>query len=292
MKLGCAVAVGAGLAALGCGAAGPPAHQAAVTVRETAAATIALAPAATAPAAPAPAPSARRSVTPRRPAHALAATKPLAGKTVVIDPGHNGDNYLHPAIINGLVPAGRGQSKACDTTGTSTNAGYSEASFNFDVALRLQRLLLGQGARVVLTRHTNTGVGPCVNVRAAIGNRAHADAVISIHADGAPAGDRGFSVLYAPDVGDTAPIYAASLRLARALDHALGASRVLPTSNYVGPGGYSVRTDLAGLNLSTRPKIFLELGNMRNGADAGIQTSARGRERLAQALAAGLEKYL
>jgi N-acetylmuramoyl-L-alanine amidase len=285
----CALAVGGGLAALGCGAAAPPAHQATRTVRETASASIALAPAAPAPA---PAPPARRSVTAPRRSHALAATKPLTGKTVVIDPGHNGDNYLHPGIINGLVPAGRGQSKACDTTGTSTNAGYSEASFNFDVALRLQRLLLAQGAHVVLTRHTNTGVGPCVNVRAAIGNRAHADAVISIHADGAPAGDRGFSVLYAPDVGDTAPIYAASLRLARALDHALGASGVLPTSNYVGPGGYSIRTDLAGLNLSTRPKIFLELGNMRNSADAGIQTSARGRERLAQALAAGLEKDL
>ncbi|HWF52908.1 MAG TPA: N-acetylmuramoyl-L-alanine amidase [Solirubrobacteraceae bacterium] len=280
----------AGLAALGCGAAGLPAHHATVTVRETAAATIALAPA-PAPA-PAQAPAARRSVTPRRRSHALAATNPLTGKTVVIDPGHNGDNYLHPGIINGLVPAGRGRTKACDTTGTSTNAGYSEASFNFDVALRLQRLLLAQGARVLLTRHTNTGVGPCVNVRAAIGNRAHADAVISIHADGAPAGDRGFSVLYAPDVGDTAPIYAASLRLARALDHTLGASGVLPISNYVGPGGYSVRTDLAGLNLSTRPKIFVELGNMRNSADAGIQTSARGRERLAQALDAGLEKYL
>ncbi|HWF36431.1 MAG TPA: N-acetylmuramoyl-L-alanine amidase, partial [Solirubrobacteraceae bacterium] len=251
-------------------------------VRETAAATIALAPA----------PPARRSVIRRRPTHARAATQPLAGKTVVIDPGHNGDNYLHPGIINRPVPAGRGQVKACDTTGTATNAGYPEATFNFDVTLRLERLLLAQGARVVLTRHTDTGVGPCVNVRAAIGNNAHANAVIAIHADGAPAGDRGFSVLYAPDVGDTAPIYSASLRLAHSVDHALAASRVLPISNYVGPGGYSVRTDLAGLNLSTRPKIFVELGNMRNGSDAAIQVSARGRQGLAKALDAGLEQYL
>ncbi|MDQ6807627.1 MAG: N-acetylmuramoyl-L-alanine amidase [Actinomycetota bacterium] len=228
----------------------------------------------------------------RRRSHALAATKPLAGKTVVIDPGHNGDNYLHPGTINHLVPAGRGRVKACDTTGTSTNGGYSEASFNFDVALRLQSLLLSQGARVILTRHSNTGVGPCVNVRAAIGNTAHAGAVISIHADGEVPGDHGFSVIYAPDAGSTAPVYAASLRLAHDVDHRLGASAVMPPANYVGPGGYNVRSDLAGLNLSTRPKVFVELGNMRNSTDAGIQVNARMRQRLAAALEAGLAQYL
>ncbi|MDQ6776454.1 MAG: N-acetylmuramoyl-L-alanine amidase [Actinomycetota bacterium] len=281
-----ALALGAGLAALGCGAATVPGHKAAITVTTVVKDPPLVRPvrhrarfdsAATAAAPPA--------------AQPLAA-QPLGGKLVVLDPGHNGDNYLHPEIINGLVPAGRGQVKACDTTGTSTNAGYSEAAFNFDVALRLQRLLLAQGAHVVLTRHTNTGVGPCVNVRAAIGNTAHANAVISIHADGAPAGGRGFSVLYAPDVGSTARIYPASLGLAHDVDHALGASGVLPVSNYVGPGGYSIRTDLAGLNLSTRPKIFVELGNMRNGTDAAIETSPRGRQRLAEALYAGLARFL
>jgi N-acetylmuramoyl-L-alanine amidase len=44
--------------------------------------------------------------------------------TVVLNPGHNGGNAAHQGEINRLVPAGYGDRKACDTTGTSTNAGY------------------------------------------------------------------------------------------------------------------------------------------------------------------------
>src|SRR4029079_4725432 len=61
----------------------------------------------------------------------------LAGKVIVIEPGHNGGNFTHPAQINRLVDAGFGQRKACNTTGTSTNAGYTEAAYTFDVAKRL-----------------------------------------------------------------------------------------------------------------------------------------------------------
>jgi N-acetylmuramoyl-L-alanine amidase len=224
-------------------------------------------------------------------AHARSAA-PLTGRVVVIDPGHNGHNFLAPQVIGRLVPAGRGRLKACNTTGTETDSGYPEAAFNWDVALRLQALLVHQGARVVLTRHSNTGVGPCVNERAAIGNQAHADAVIAIHADGGPSDGRGFQVIYAPDSGPTAATFAASLRLARVVHIALQASGVLPPSTYVGQNGYSVRDDLAGLNLSTRPAIFVELGNMRNSVDAAIQMNPTMRERLAAALDAGLVDYL
>src|SRR4051794_16606156 len=120
---------------------------------------------------------------------AVALVLPLHGKTIAIDPGHNGANWSHAATINRLVPAG-GFEKACDTTGTSTNDGYAEAAYTLDVALRLADILRRDGARVVLTRKTNAGVGPCVNERAAIGNRAHADAAISIHADGGPSSGR------------------------------------------------------------------------------------------------------
>ena len=128
---------------------------------------------------------------------------PLAGRTVVIDPGHNGGNASDPAFINQLVPAG-GFDKPCDTAGTETDDGYPEYAFTLDVAERAASLLRGEGARVILTRDTSNGVGPCVNVRAAIGNFAHADAAISIHADGGPATGLGFHVIepsLAPDGG-------------------------------------------------------------------------------------------
>ncbi|MCA1672870.1 MAG: N-acetylmuramoyl-L-alanine amidase, partial [Actinobacteria bacterium] len=116
--------------------------------------------------------------------------------TVVLDPGHNGANASHPAEINRPVPTGRGGTKACNTTGTSTTAGYPEAAFSWDVALQVRDALTARGVQVVLTRPDNIGVGPCVNDRAAIANRADADAMVSIHADGATPSGRGFHIAY------------------------------------------------------------------------------------------------
>jgi N-acetylmuramoyl-L-alanine amidase len=238
------------------------------------------------------APAEQTTTAPTTPAHRPAPTRAsgsLAGRTIVIDPGHNGGNANAPSVINQLVPAGRGRTKPCNTTGTATDGGYPEANFNWDLALRLKMLLAEQGARVVMTRHSNTGIGPCVDRRAAIGNAAHADAVIAIHADGAPASGRGFHVIYAPDSGSTASTYQASLELARAVHDAILASGLLPTSTYAGQNGYNERDDLAGLNLSTRPTILVELGNMRNSTDAALQIDPGFRQFLAAALAHGLE---
>jgi len=41
----------------------------------------------------------------------------------------------------------------------------------------------------------------------------------------------------------------------------------MPISNYYGRNGYIFRDDLAGLNLTTVPKILIETGNMRNARD-------------------------
>src|SRR5690349_2935491 len=48
-------------------------------------------------------------------------TAPLAGRVVMIDPGHQLGNHNFPRQINAPVPDGRGGSKACNTTGTATN---------------------------------------------------------------------------------------------------------------------------------------------------------------------------
>jgi N-acetylmuramoyl-L-alanine amidase len=211
-------------------------------------------------------------------------THPLLGKTIAVDPGHNGANWSHAAEVDRPVDAG-GFRKACDTTGTSTNSGYSEASYNFDVALRLVRILRHEGARVVLTRSTNDGVGPCIDERAAIGNRAHAAAAISIHADGGPAGGRGFEVIYKPNASE-------SRRLALAVRRAFSEITGEPYSSYVGRAGLDVRSDLGGLNLSVVPKVLIETANMRNATDASRLESAAYRQREALALARGLERFL
>ena len=219
--------------------------------------------------------------------------RPLAGQVIALDPGHNGANWSHPAIINRLVNV-LTEWKACDTAGAQTDAGYAEHAFTFDVATRLARLLRAEGATVVLTRHNDHGVGPCVTQRAAIGNRAHADAAISIHADGGPPTGTGFEVISpgriagAPD----APVIGSSGRLAVDIRNAYHRITGEPYSDYVGRRGLDVRTDLGGLNLSRVPKVFIECGNMPNAADAARLTSPRFRERIAVALAAGFTAFL
>jgi N-acetylmuramoyl-L-alanine amidase len=216
--------------------------------------------------------------------HGTAHSLPLAGKTIAVDPGHNGANWSHPAEIGRLVDAG-GFRKACDTTGTSTADGMSEAWYDLDVATRLAGILRREGARVVLTRTKNDGVGPCIDERAAVGNRANADAAVSIHADGGPVSGRGFHVIYRPRD-------AAARRLAVAVRNAFAAGTGEPYADYIGSEGLDVRSDLGGLNLSEVPKVLIETGNMRNAGDARRLESAAYRAREAAALALGLEAYL
>ncbi|WP_155884647.1 N-acetylmuramoyl-L-alanine amidase [Actinomadura flavalba] len=216
----------------------------------------------------------------------------LDGKTIALDPGHNGKNGANASKIARKVQIGNG-SKECDTTGTSTNDGYSEAAFTWDVTQRLAKILRGQGAKIVLTREDNDGWGPCIDQRAGIGNKAKADAALSVHADGAAASSHGFHVIEpGPVRGMPASVVRASNELGRDVRDAFERDSGFTPSNYIGDDGIDRRTDLGGLNLSTVPKVFVECGNMRNAGDAAKMTSAQGRQRIAEALAKGLGNYL
>ena len=247
--------------------------------------------------APPPAPSGQASppappTAPRAsPARSPTAMGILDGKVIVIDPGHNGGNAGAPAVISKLVWNGRA-TEACDTTGAQTAAGYPEALFNWNVARHLMADLRAAGATVVLTRTTNTGVGPCVTERAAIGNNAHADAAVSVHADGGPPDGRGFAVLEPVADGINNAIIAPSAMLATDLRTAFAARTGEPVSSYDGIDGIQPRDDLAGTNLSTVPKVFIECANMRNAQDAALVASPRWQATAAGAIAAGLIAFL
>lgn len=223
-------------------------------------------------------------------------SRPLKGKVVVIDPGHNLTNYQHTSEINKSVAVGNG-SKECDTTGTATNAGYPEARFTLEVSRKLRDLLQAQGATVKLTQDGDLAWGPCVDERARIGNEAHADAVVSVHADGAPAGDRGFHVILPGPVragrADTSRILGPSEQLGTRIAHSFEQVTGSAPSNYVNNGaGVDVRTDLGGLNLSTVPKVFIECGNMRDSEDAALMTSTSWQKKAAQGLSEGIVAFL
>lgn len=221
----------------------------------------------------------------------IAGDSSLRGFTIVLDPGHNGRNFAHRDEIDRLVDIGTG-TKPCNTTGTSTDDGYTESRFNWEVAAATRDLTTSLGAEVVLTRSDDDGWGPCITERAAIGNDAGADAVISIHADGGPPEGRGFHVIHPVSVpGYTDDIADASGELARAL-HTAYAVIGIPVADYIGEGGFSERDDLGGLVLSDVPVVFLEAGNMRNPADAALLTDPSVQLEIASAITSALIAFL
>ncbi|AXE26204.1 N-acetylmuramoyl-L-alanine amidase [Streptomyces globosus] len=230
------------------------------------------------------------------PAPSPGATSPLAGKTVVVDPGHNTGNFDHSREINQQVDIGTAR-KECDTTGTTTRAGYREADFTLDVSRRLRTILEDRGLKVVFTHEADRAWGPCITERARIGNEANADAVVSVHADGVSEGSRGYHVILPAKVKGGAADTAAIVGPSRTLGERIAANFARTTgsgpANYLGGGtGLVVRDDLGGLNLSTRPKVFVECGNMRDSKDAALLTSPQWRQKAAQGIADGIVGFL
>lgn len=224
---------------------------------------------------------------------------PLAGRTIVIDPGHQLGNHNFPAQINAPVPAG-GFTKPCNTTGTATNGGYPEATFAWQVSRLVARRLRALGADVRLTRHSNRQDrwGPCVDARGRAGNatstRRAADLALSIHADGSYAvGARGFHVIAPADRAPwTDDIFDSSRRLAADVKGGLISKRFVVATYIAGGDGLDVRSDLGTLNLSDVPTVMVELGNMRSASEARVMTSPTGRARYARGLVAGVLTFL
>jgi N-acetylmuramoyl-L-alanine amidase len=218
---------------------------------------------------------------------AAAAPANIAGMIVFLDPGHNGSN---DASISRQVPTGRGGTKDCQASGTSADDGYPEHTFAWDTTLRIRQALTALGVRTAMSRGDDTGLGPCVDERAAMANAIRPNAIVSIHADGGPPTGRGFHVLYSsPPLNDAQA--GPSPRFAQIMRDQLQASGFVP-STYIGSGGLNPRSDIAGLNLAQFPSILVELGNMKNPVDSGLLKTPEGRQKYADAVVRGIAGFL
>jgi N-acetylmuramoyl-L-alanine amidase len=232
-----------------------------------------------------------RAEAPTRPEPIVVGYGPLSGVVVALDPGHNGGNASHAAEIAKRVWIGNGY-KPCNQVGTSTLSGYPEHAFTFDLALRVKASLESLGATVFMTRATDTGVGPCVDVRGKFGGNVHADVAVSIHGDGAGALNRGFFVMKPGLVpGFTDDIVTESAVLAKAMRNGL-TDAGLTVANYYATNGLKTRTDLGTLNWSDVPIVMIELGNMKNAGDAARMTTKAGRTLYANGIVFGIRRYL
>lgn len=178
---------------------------------------------------------------------------PLRGRVIAIDPGH-------PPV------------------GATGPTGYREAQANLAVALELQRLLLTAGAKVVMTRTTDTPID--LNPRIVMAEAQGAEVLVSIHNNALPDGvnpftNNGTTVFYN---------HAPSLPLARAVQDGLVQQLGLRD---LGVG----RGDLALVRPTWQPSILCEGLFMIVPEQEAALRSSEGQRRYAQGVLHGLTNW-
>ena len=259
------------------------------------AASIAMAPTSQA----APRPSAPDPAAPSSsPAAPAPAGKQLSGKTVFLDPGHQGSAAGHS--LSKQVPDGRGGMKPCQTSGATGVNGVKEHTVNWQVAQLVKGALESQGARVVLSRNDDTGWGGCIDERAAAANRSGANVAVSIHADssstGSDPGKSGFHMIVpklpVPDKKADAVQRGEGRKASTTMRDAFKKAGFTP-ANYVGAvDGIQERSDIAGPNTTHVPLVFVEMGNLSNPTEAKALSAHDSQMKYAAAITDGALNYL
>lgn len=223
-----------------------------------------------------------------------APSRPLEGVVIALDPGHQLGN-ANPRFASQMAQTrfNGHMTKGCNTTGTATNGGFPEATFNWRVTRYLENRLIALGATVRKTRSSNSydAWGPCVWDRGKFGAEVGADLLLSIHADGAGPGGSGFYVMLPSLIsGWTDDIAKPSARMGKRFIQGM-ADAGAPRSNYIS-GQTLVTPEISTLNFSDVPAILVELGNMRNASDAARMSSREGQKQYADWLVAGVRAAL
>lgn len=222
----------------------------------------------------------------------------LSGKTVFLDPGHQGSG--HSENLSKQVDDGRGGTKDCQTTGMTTQGGVAEHTINWNVSQLVKSSLESLGATVVTSRADDVGWGGCVDDRARKASESGADVAVSIHADstsvGSDADKHGFHLIVptlpipnaAADAAQSGGGRAASTLMRDAYERA-----GFDPANYAGAtDGLQERSDVAGPALTEVPLVFVEMGNGSNPGDAQVLESSEGQLKHAIAISTGIIDYL
>lgn len=232
------------------------------------------------------------------PAHATPKVGELAGKTVFLDPGHQGSAQGHN--LSKQVNDGRGGTKDCQTTGATALGGKAEHTINWEVSQIVKTALESKGAKVVMSRNDDTGWGGCVDERAAAASKSGAALAVSIHADststGADTKNAGFHMIVPtlpiPDKDVDAAQSVEGRKASNTIRDAMVGGGFSP-ANYLGAvNGIVTRPDIAAVNLTKVPAAFVEMGNLSDPAEAAVLSSPAGATKYAVAISQGITNYL
>ncbi len=180
----------------------------------------------------------------------------LAGRTIVIDPGHGGH----------------------DPGAVGRNLNLTEKFVNLDTSLRLVPLLEKAGANVVMTRRTDVFI--TLGQRVNIAHNNSADIFISIHANGHNNRSIGGTETYY----NTSFRSQDSYRLANALQQELVSELKLRNIGTKTGSFYVIRN-------TQMPSALVELAFLSNAGEEGLLNQASFRQRGAEAIYRGILRY-
>jgi len=181
----------------------------------------------------------------------------LAGKVVLIDPGHGGDD---PGVCV---------------------AGVAEADVVHDIATRVEGRLAATGVVAVLTR--GAGAGKDTSARAALAEEIRADLVLSLHCDGhASPVPSGVASFYWGDarIGSRSAVGA---RLAQLVQ-----SEVTARTGLTDLRTHACTIDM--VRMTKMPAVQVEVGYLTNPADRGLLARADFRDAVAEALVIAVQR--
>jgi N-acetylmuramoyl-L-alanine amidase len=200
-------------------------------------------------------------------------TPGIAGKTIVLDPGHGGEE-----------------------TGAVGPGGHIEKDIDLAVALQLKPLLEQAGARVIMTRTADARVLPAeragdasssvertqmdLAARSAIANAAGADLYLSIHSNGGAPGEGGTESYWASN-NLNAPL---SRHLAE-----LTQAELLSAFHLTDRGAKQRPFNV--IRMSDAPAALVEMAFLTDWAEERLLASPEGQAAAAAALARAIQRY-
>lgn len=203
---------------------------------------------------------------------------------IVIDPGHQGKGNSSKEAIG----PGSSTTKAKVTTGaTGVSSRKAESQMNLEIALKLRDELKARGYTVVMTR-TSQNVNISNQQRAKVGNQNNAAAVIHLHCDSSNSSSiRGAHTIAVSKKNPFCPqLYSASSSLAQKVINSYTSATGIKSR------GVSYQDDLTGLNWSTVPAIYIEMGFISNSTEDKLLSSSSFQKKCAQGIANGIDQYL
>ncbi|UWP61060.1 N-acetylmuramoyl-L-alanine amidase [Ruminococcus gauvreauii] len=207
-----------------------------------------------------------------------------AGKTVIIDPGHqgSGDSTQEP------IGPGASSTKARVTSGTSgCVSGLDEYQLNLTVSLKLRDELVNRGYTVYMTRETHD-VNISNKERAEFATEHGGDILVRIHANGSENSSVSGALTMAPSEGNpflSSDLISKSQLLSQNIIDAYTAS-----TGFASQGVY-ITDEMSGINWSTMPVTIVEMGYMSNPSDDAAMADPVMQTKMVSGIADGIGEY-